>query len=675
MNKLEWFFDVAGGAGIKGTDDNVFESKQSHASELLAREIVQNVIDSKDKNSSQPTRLRITYISQPKRQAADLLRDIIGELYDKYLSNVPSIANNPRSSNVQDKDTKYLLIEDYGTTGLRGSYDHNDIKRYRFLSSIKTSKEDFNENEERELQEMNLLSWKLADGISNKTAKQMGSRGLGKKALHHASEYNTCLEISKRLGDEDRKILGGTCRLNDSLTKTNRQEGSSTVYSNLGFFGILDQGSFNWCKPANDSGEHKQRIDEFCKTLKIDRNDIGTSFVIPFLRYGDPKKIFTFMITNFYLSVDAGDIEIEYKVDDETLIRVNKDNLKSFLQEKDMKHQLNYLAFNEDCRKLDEDEATILKEDACEDRQFTKNDFKDGDFEKFRSHIRGGGTGYLRVPLILKSLNNETSKSQFHVYIRKHETGDPRSSTDFIQKNSNKKLFRDKYFIEEGISLDDIKSSRYQILVLVKEKDNVAFEFVRDSEDANHRKLQYDNSKLRSKWTRETRESAITTIIESARSLIETISVRDEGSDIDSADWYSMGGRDKKKPIKPTPPGPPIIRNKTISLLKITDDKKGKVDFSINDQIPVNDEQYFEKGVRFKIDISCKTREGQNVPFLINLENKEQYSIHTQDCDLISKDKHSFTIEAKDINFRFMLLYKAVDTLNLVANANSKRLS
>ena len=41
MNKLEWFFDVAGGAGIKGTDDNVFESKQSHASELLAREIVQ----------------------------------------------------------------------------------------------------------------------------------------------------------------------------------------------------------------------------------------------------------------------------------------------------------------------------------------------------------------------------------------------------------------------------------------------------------------------------------------------------------------------------------------------------------------------------------------------------------------------------------------------------------
>ena len=136
-----------------------------------------------------------------------------------------------------------------------------------------------------------------------------------------------------------------------------------------------------------------------------------------------------------------------------------------------------------------------------------------------------------------------------------------------------------------------------------------------------------------------------------------------------------MSRSEKKKPIKPTPPKPPIIKNKTISLLKISDDKKGKVEFSVNDQIPVNDEEYFEKGVRFKIDISCKTREGQNVPFLINLEKKEQYSIHTHDCDLISIDRHSFTIEAKDINFRFMLLYKEVDTLNLVANTNSKRLS
>ena len=666
--QLSWYFNENTNSDIKGRDDDVFENRKSSvASELLAREIVQNVIDSRY-DKKQPAKLRLTYIDKPTKKAKDIIKDIIGDLYHSYLINTQAI----KKHNPDEMDTNYLLIEDYNTTGLEGDYKKENINRWRYLHGLQANGS-INKTQKEEIRKMDLLSWKLAEGASGKGSSEMGSRGLGKRALHHASYFKSCLEISKRVSD-GKVILGGTCRLNDILVKNDTDQEKSTYYSHLGYFGLRED---NWCKPIEENSltEHVN----FCESLGGSRDVSGTSFVIPYLRHGDPDQIFNFMIKNFYLSIHSQEIILEYNRGDKKE-QVGNHNLLKYLRANDMHHEEEYLTFYEECINRTDDDSLMLKDSACDDKQFTKNDFKTKEeFEEFRRKVKGGYIGHLKVPMNLKSANDgKINQSYFHVFISKHSKSDPKTTSE-NSKKSNKKLFRDKYFIEEGLDLERIRNSKYKTLTLIKKTDQLAHGFVRDAEDANHKDLHHNNSKITTLWNEESCEQVVSTIKVSAKSLIQALDIVDEVSDQKSSIWFSRGTPKKEDPIPPTPtPNPPSpVPNpeSNTNLIDIDDSKKGRVEFSANHKIPKFMEDYYNKGVVFTVQVSSQTRDGEPVPFLINITNKKIYDIVTDDnCELLKVNKKSFQIKTTDIGFHFNFLYKEIDTLPLNINVKVERL-
>lgn len=661
IDNLKWHFSRNKSEDLQGRDDDIFENKKSdQSSELLSREIVQNVLDSRY-DSSKPVHLKLKYIKSPSQSAKKILKDIIGDLHTNFTKNVKGIKQ-------EDPDTtsqSYLIIEDYNTTGLRGPYDQKAREEWRYLTGLK-NQDKINEADDERLRGFDLLSWKLATGVSGKGSMEMGSRGLGKRSLHHASSFKTCLEVSKR-SDDNQTILGGTCRLNELIIELNERDRSVINYSPVGFFGEYDG---EWCKPlsSDESPDHKTYIENFCKSLNINRDKIGTSFVIPYLKRGEPAKIFDYMAAHWYFSIYKGDLTIEYEDEEHNQV-VNKDNLLKFLEsaETNLSHEADYLRFYKEIEKTTDDDAILLKESACDDRKFTKGDFKtDEEFEKFRLNVKNNSLGYLRVPIKLKS--RETSKlekSQFHVYIRRYTKADPQRNINKKSK-SNKKLFRGDYFLEDALNLDGIKNRKYQVMVLIKYEDTLAFEFVRNAEDANHRELLFETSNLSSLYDRQSVDDVVTTLKHSAQSLIEALEFMDEGNDADSSAWFSIGQSKKKKKKLIKVVNPPDATKK-VTVLKMLE-TTGKIDFVINPELTQSEiDNYFTNGVKFHINFSAESRNGEKVPFLVNITNKKYYSVNFDEktCKLITLNKDSFIIEAMRPSFRFQFLFKEVPSLKL----------
>ena len=258
----------------------------------FVRESIQNSLDARTGGSA-PVRVRFAISGAdgslaPTRAARYLigLRPHFGAVVDA--------AGAPRKNKRELEDRKalfdcpmpFLVVEDFGTTGLRGDVRANEPQ---------AKGNDF---------------WGLfrSVGISPKEQHAGGSWGLGKWVFPDASKLNAFIGITRRQ-DEDQLLLMGQAML--KLHKLNGRK-----YSHYGYFAAAsDQPDEAWLPmPVDSTGSHAAFVQQALADFGLkDRDQAGTSVVVPHPEdeLTDPDRLAWAVITQYFWPVVAGDLVVE----------------------------------------------------------------------------------------------------------------------------------------------------------------------------------------------------------------------------------------------------------------------------------------------------------------------------------------------------------------------------
>ena len=311
MSKENWIIPITDNMQTEGETDSIWQNLNRNIfSSLFTRECTQNTEDA-GQNKKIPI-LRIRYNNKPTKEQKTLLEKLVTPLYDKYLEGL----YHEKSPKLMKPS--YLLVEDFNTTGLTGGYGDKDLSQFKKDIAEGVKDGNFSRGKKRN----NYFSWRMSQGISIKSVKELGSRGAGKMVYHVASKYNVCFQITRRTDDKE-LLFDGTCRYNQVLSHNGH------LLEKTGYYGEPSEDE-KWCRPITD----EKKIQSICKVFETSRNEdqYGTSFIIPFVSDNIIKEneLAREVLSNFYLSINGNRLVLEY-YSDEKKITVNEGNLKDEL--------------------------------------------------------------------------------------------------------------------------------------------------------------------------------------------------------------------------------------------------------------------------------------------------------------------------------------------------------
>ena len=266
------FRELSRGEGTKENDRyGAFATEDKDIVDTFAREFCQNLKDATRDGEIGRVSFRILETKD----------------YDyKYLQKIISPLETPLEVKLSDLSSRILVIEEEGTSGLGGSINIDDAN---------SDHNNFWLNSGR----------RIGKGkIAN--VKKSGSAGKGNITYFLASETKTVLAYTNR---EDAKshqeYVMGKCELR---TGWEEKKGGNIIRRNYeGFY--CDQSKDGDNIPLDGSGE----IDAFFKAfdLKRGKGELGTSFVIPFLKESfTEEEILKSVVREYFFLILKGEIEI-----------------------------------------------------------------------------------------------------------------------------------------------------------------------------------------------------------------------------------------------------------------------------------------------------------------------------------------------------------------------------
>jgi hypothetical protein len=172
---VEWFFrDISNDPSEKElTQQDQFNNDEVALAEALVRETIQNSTDAADNDGHVRVRFAIHAIARPGD--AHTIRRLLNGL-------APNLAAAKFVSPSSDEPLRLLVIEDFGTTGLRGSVQLKDDGQFCGF-------------------------WRRF-GRSNKTGAQSGRWGLGKLVFPSASVVRTVIGLTRRPEENNSWLMG-----------------------------------------------------------------------------------------------------------------------------------------------------------------------------------------------------------------------------------------------------------------------------------------------------------------------------------------------------------------------------------------------------------------------------------------------------------------------------------
>ncbi|WNH54498.1 hypothetical protein [Stenotrophomonas oahuensis] len=259
-------------SGSSISDDN-FSIEERTNVEILVRETLQNPLDAR---ASSDDTVRVSYrIVEIDADAGQTVRSLFSE---GWLSHARA------GQLLTDKLApvlRFLLIEDFGTTGLEGAYTD---------SSVDGESENWN------------AFW-FREGEGAKHARANGGAGQGKITLYLASKVRTVVALTNRLSD-GRALLFGCSR----FPRNYRLGDEKTRWAKEARWGReSDQQSL--AVPISDASF----IESIKSELGLRRGDApGTSFIVPLpLDNLTEQDIKTAVINEFFFAICRGRLEVE----------------------------------------------------------------------------------------------------------------------------------------------------------------------------------------------------------------------------------------------------------------------------------------------------------------------------------------------------------------------------
>ena len=257
----------------------------------FVREVVQNSLDARAGEA--PVRVRFVISGAdralPPQRAASYLNGLRRHYY--AVVDAERGAGNNKSAlagrkALFDAQMPFLVVEDFGTTGLRGNVRTNEPQ---------AEGNDF---------------WGLfrSVGISPKGQDAGGSWGLGKWVFPDASKLNAFIGVTRRQ-DEDQLLLMG-----QAILKLHKLDDKK--YAHYGYFAAASaEPEERWLPmPVISNGRHAPFLNQAVADFGLrDRDQAGTSVVVPHPEdeLADPDQLAWAAITQYFWPIVAGDLVVE----------------------------------------------------------------------------------------------------------------------------------------------------------------------------------------------------------------------------------------------------------------------------------------------------------------------------------------------------------------------------
>ena len=260
----------------------------------LVRESIQNSLDA-GVNNAVSVKFRISSLSASESQKwfgtlTEHVNASLGEQAAQAISN----------------DCKYLLIEDFNTTGLTGDPEmpiHLNT-RHQVAKA-----------------ELSYFHFVHAEGESSKDGKR-GTWGVGKIVFHKLSKLKTFLFLSDR-GNQGNY---STVALGQSILKMH----------SIGEDMYIPDG---WLSGQNETGLHipleASKAEEMRSDFDLQRNagEPGLSVIVPFISPSmSARALAKSVIAQYYVPILSGELSVELE-DDDCVLVLEKDTLRNVLRE------------------------------------------------------------------------------------------------------------------------------------------------------------------------------------------------------------------------------------------------------------------------------------------------------------------------------------------------------
>lgn len=443
---MHWQFRTLNPNDTSGTstaEDNFAQEERTNV-DILVRECIQNPLDARQDEAT----VRVSFkwrelVTGESSLISDLLTTEFRE--QQVSSGVAQATDIPAV-------VKVLVIEDFGTIGLRGRYDN---------SAADGDEENWN------------AFW-FREGEGAKPSKANGGAGQGKLTMYVASNIRTVAALTTRASD-GKRLLFGSCRFRrnyvvgkDRYAREARW-GSTSDPSQLAM--PVEQGAI---------------LDQYEKELEIERGSLpGTTFLIPM---PDPEitpdAITAAVINEFYLPVLRGRLTVY--VDDREISSATITELAGQLPV-GLRLAPSFMTFLNEvaCHHLGQQapDATF-DEDWGKELKLTPDNLLGSHIEVLREKFQSGSIISAEFPIWVSPISNGRMKGALKVFLQEAGSGEMQ-----------------ELFVRQDLAVDKEKSLRgakrlapARALILVDD-ENLS-RFLAAAEEPTHREWNGSRPKL-----------------------------------------------------------------------------------------------------------------------------------------------------------------------------------
>jgi len=453
----EWFFraKTPGELNREPVESEFFATDAiSDPGMALVREAIQNSLD--ERRADEDTVLVRIRLSGPARAVP---RQTAEAFLCGAWEHLAAEGNGlmPGQLPAPDEPCSYVVIEDFGTTGLEGDpgqpFQPPDDRKNKFYHFFR------------------------AEGQSDKEAADRGSWGVGKCVFTRSSRINGMFGFSVRESDGARLLMGKI------TLKSHWLDGD---YCQEGFFGIPPEGGSGLVMPVHDVAV----LDGFCDAFDLQRGmEPGLSVVVPWpWEEITQEKLVEAVLRDYFWPIMAGQLEVVVETPDvEACLEADSILAEARAMEDGFAAEhIPLLEFAQWAISLPEEERVeIGMPDPGARWQWSGDlvtdelaDSMGGSFEEYRPIA-------VRVPVTVRPREGKPQRSFFDVYFRRaHDAQRDRPT-----------------FIREGLIIPNVNAPRTRgVIGLVVVEDGPLAEFLRDAENPSHTEWQHDGSKFRGKY-------------------------------------------------------------------------------------------------------------------------------------------------------------------------------
>ena len=436
---------------------------------------------------------------------------------------------------------RYIVVEDFGTRGLRGDPREADDDG---VSGASTEKNDF------------FYFWRNI-GRSSKADTDRGRWGLGKTVLPASSKINSFFGLTVREEDGKALLMGQTVL---KVHKVKRER-----FPPYGYYSRVEKDDFSI--PISDARSIKRFRSDF--GLTRDREP-GLSLVIPYPRRDElaPLDLARAAMVHYFYPILAGSLVIEI-VDGDDVHTVSRDTIDDLARRTDWSQTDSSAAALKKLFELSRwaialpvaQHVALVPPPGNEAPEWNEELFGGDDLKSIRTKYDAGERIALRVPVKIHRPNRTPGMSWFSVYLERD---------DAVSRGED-------HYIRQGITISDMRLVRDRgVRGIVVVEDAGLSSMLGDSENPAHTKWEVRAGKLKDRYVHGSK--CVNFVRVALRQLVELLQRRPQGLDRDLlSDLFSIirpedtpepggggvsgSGKKRRGPeAEPEPPDPPGAR-------------------------------------------------------------------------------------------------------------------